>query len=218
MHNESLYEAQRDTDEWVGCPVSPKGDDPRKNFDLVIVELQKGKWRHRLFFRERIEDVLDEMNGIFKSKEAETGKSLVEVIHVAETDYKLGNTTPRNDVSDIRHFCPKKIRNIKEITWIGLVLTDQSCCLTDRAPDLPLKSEFRLRKKEHELTGLPNLYCLKDTVMNYINMGTTRKFVEDNVNFTPHSKESLFHLFLSKYPPGWLFHVAVWINSDSYPF
>ena len=125
MRNESLYEAQRDTDEWVGCPVSPKGDDLRKNFDLVIVELQKGKWRHRLFFRERIEDVLDEMNGIFKSKEAETGKSLVEVIHMAETDYKLGNNTPRNDVSDIRHFCPKRIRNIKEITdglgWSSLI-------------------------------------------------------------------------------------------------
>lgn len=54
-----------------------------------------------------------------------------------------------------------------------------------------MKREFRLRIKEHELIGLPNLYCLKDTVMNYINMGTTQKFVEDNVNFTPHSKESL---------------------------
>ena len=27
--------------------------------------------------------------------------------------------------------------------------------------------------------------------MNYINMGTTQKFMEDNVNFTSHSKESL---------------------------
>lgn len=72
-----------------------------------------------------IEDVLDEMNGIFKSKEAETGKSLAEVIHMAKTDYKLGNNTPRNNVSDIRHFCPKRIRTIKEITngwgWSSLI-------------------------------------------------------------------------------------------------
>ena len=67
-----------------------------------------------------------------------------------------------------------------------------------------MKREFRLRKKEHGLTGLPNLYCLKDTVMNYINMETTQKFVEDNVNFTAHSKESLSFPSVSVKIPSWM--------------
>lgn len=39
------------------------------------------------------------MNGIFKSKEPETDKSLVEIINVAETDCKLGSNIQKNDVT-----------------------------------------------------------------------------------------------------------------------
>ena len=104
------------------------------------------------------------MNGIFKSKEAETDKSLVEIINVAETDCKLGSNIPRNDVSDIINFCPKRIRHIKETTdglgWSSLI---NLAVLQIYRPcsRFALERRVQTQKKEHELIGLPNLYCLR---------------------------------------------------------
>lgn len=60
---------------------------PWKSFDfvVVIVQLKKGKWRHKLG-----EDI---MNGMFKSREAKTNKSQVDIIDVAETDCKWSSST-----------------------------------------------------------------------------------------------------------------------------
>ena len=66
---------------------------------------------------ERKENLTDEMNDMFQSREAETNKSQV------ETDCSLGSNIPRNDTSEIKNCFPRQSGISKEpqMTGVGLL-------------------------------------------------------------------------------------------------
>lgn len=120
------------------------GDDSWKSFDLLFSCKREDGDR----LGERKEDLIDEMNDC---SEVERQKQIDHMWRLLELIADWAGIIPRNDISEIKKFSQGNPEYPGSHRWMGLVFTDQSGCLTDPAPDLPLKGEFRLRNRKKKI-------------------------------------------------------------------